>query len=352
MKTRLTLIFAALVVLLGAMGWLLQDRRMNPALPVMAAEHDLNMSVAPAAAPTTPPTTPSTAAPAIAAAVPVATAPVALIVTPVFQSTTTPMVHVEVSGEMKYVARAGDTVSELAIALLGSDSKAHRDWVIAANSSLQTNPDRVLEGQTYSIDLSAVPVSDNAAAAQMPNVAAIVPVTSASPKEISPSVNPASDDKAVDAASGPKLKYTAQPGDSVAVLAGNLLGGDTRANRETIIAGNASLQQDPNHLVAGKTYTIAVPNGLAADPSAPQAKVPATQPDADEVAQLSVGRTLRYTAQPGDSVSKLAVVLLGSDTPANRDLVTKSNPSLKKDPDHLVAGQTYWIAAPTADAMP
>ena len=26
--------------------------------------------------------------------------------------------------------------------------------------------------------------------------------------------------------------------------------------------------------------------------------------------------------------------------------------ALKKDPDHLVAGQTYWINAPTADATP
>ena len=53
---------------------------------------------------------------------------------------------------------------------------------------------------------------------------------------------------------------------------------------------------------------------------------------------------------PNDTVSKLAVVLLGSDTPENRDLIIKSNPSLRQNPDHLVAGQTYWIDAPTADA--
>lgn len=58
---------------------------------------------------------------------------------------------------------------------------------------------------------------------------------------------------------------------------------------------------------------------------------------------------LRYTAKPGDTVSKLAVALLGSDTPANLELILRSNFNLKQDPDHLVAGQTYWINAPTAD---
>ena len=77
------------------------------------------------------------------------------------------------------------------------------------------------------------------------------------------------------------------------------------------------------------------------------AKVPTTQPDADEAARLSVGRSLRYTAAAGDTVSKLALKLLGSDTAANRDLIIQSNPSLKADPDQLTAGRTYWIPAPT-----
>jgi hypothetical protein len=51
-------------------------------------------------------------------------------------------------------------------------------------------------------------------------------------------------------------------------------------------------------------------------------------------------------------VSKLATVLLGSDTPANRDLIVSSNFSLKQDPDRLVAGVTYWIPAPVRDAKP
>src|SRR5437764_889250 len=76
------------------------------------------------------------------------------------------------------------------------------------------------------------------------------------------------------------------------------------------------------------------------------------QPDADDLVKLSMGRALRYTAKPGDTVSKLAVALLGSDSRANRDLIIKSNASLKQDPDHLEAGRTYWIAAPTVAATP
>jgi hypothetical protein len=334
MKSRLTLIFAALVVLLGAMVWVVQSQKGATTVAQMAIE----------------PGVANRAQPVVVQAAISATAPSAVIAF-MAAAKTAPMVHVEPSGEVKYVARDGDTVSQLAIALLGSDSKEHRDAVIVANSSLRSNPDLVMEGQTYSIVQPQVPTADEKLANQQPGGAMAALVATPVPVENAASAQPALEEK-IPAALGAKLKYTAQPGDSVAVLAGNLLGGDTKANRETIIAGNSSLQQNPDHLVAGKSYTIMAPNGLSADPGAPQAKTPTTQPDADEVARLSMGRMLRYTAQPGDSVSKLAVVLLGSDTPANRDLITKSNPSLKNDPDHLVAGQTYWIAAPVADAMP
>ncbi len=292
MKSRLTLIFAALLVLLGAVIWMVQDRHTGAAAPAAAVAARVAPAARQAIAPTTAP------------------AAVASVETPGPQGKSSPMVQVDTSGGAKYVAQAGDTLSQLATALLGSDSKEHRELVIAANPSLQADPDRVLAGQTYS------------------------------------SVR---DDKTAVAGSGPQLKYTAQRGDTVSGLASNLLGGDTKANREGIVAGNASLQQDPDHMVAGQNYTIVARKGLAADPGAAPAKVPTTQPEADEAALLGVGRTLRYTAQTGDTVSKLAVVLLGGDTPANRDLIIKSNPSLQRNPDHLTAGQTYWITAPTAD---
>ena len=333
MRFRLTLIFAALVVLLGAMIFVIQDRRTDVSAPAMA--------VAPAeqsAAPSAP-----AAVPAVAPALTLA--PAAPVVEQLPQVKAAPMVHVDASGSVQYIARAGDTLSQLAIALLGSDTKEHREAIIAANVALQSNPDRVLEGQAYSI-AAASNGGTNDAAISSPAAA------SATPQENATSVKPASDIKADGAATGPRMKYTAQPGDTVSTLAANLLGADTKANRDGIIAGNTSLQEDPNRLIAGKSYTIVARNGLAANPNAPQAQAPATQPEADDAARLGVGRMLRYTAQPGDTVSKLAVVLLGSDTASNRELIINSNANLKQNPDHLVAGQTYWIAAPTADGLP
>ncbi|MDB5304873.1 MAG: hypothetical protein JWM97_2422 [Phycisphaerales bacterium] len=339
MKSRLTLIFAALVVLLAAMVWMVRDRFTGAVVPSMAAGRTVVIRVKPIAEQTTTPTT----------------APVASAAAPASEGKSSPMVHVDASGAVIYVARAGDTVSQLAVALLGSDSRKHRDAVIAANTSLQSDPDRVLTGQTYSVPSSSV-AGDELNADQRPDAASTAPVAAAGAKEDAPAIKPTSADKANDRAAatarGPKLQYTAQRGDTVSGLAAGLLGGDTKANREGIIAGNASLQQDPDHLIAGQNYTIVARNGLAADPDAPKAKAPTTQPDADEAARLGVGRTLRYTALAGDTVSKLAVVLLGSDTPANRDLIVKSNFTLKQDPDHVIAGRTYWIAAPTANPTP
>jgi phage tail protein X len=260
----------------------------------------------------------------------------------------------DASGAATYAARAGDTVSQLAVALLGRDTQANRDAVIAANPTLQSNPDRVLAGQTYSAD-SSLDALDDQAQDRQERVASAVSVATASPKEDAPAAEPTAESETAGntgAVDGPSLQYTAQPGDTVRGLAADLLGGDTKANRKGIVAENASLQQNPDHLVAGKSYTIVARNGLSADPDAPQAMVPTTQPDADDAARMSIGRMLGYTAKPGDTVSKLAVILLGSDTRANRDLIVRSNFTLKQKPDHLVAGVTYWIPAPIAESRP
>jgi len=50
-----------------------------------------------------------------------------------------------------------------------------------------------------------------------------------------------------------------------------------------------------------------------------------------------------YKAGEGDTVSRMASKFLGENTPANRDLIVKANPSLTKNPDIVVAGRTYRI---------
>lgn len=338
MKSRLSLIFAALVVVLGAMLWVVQDRKTGASAPALeaapAVAHAPISDIHPE-----PAANEATAAPIAPAA---RAMPVAAPSAP--QAKAPASVQINADGHVTYVARAGDTVSDLAIALLGSDSKERRDAVIAANSTLQTNPDLVLAGQIYVMGRPLIQTM-NAAHDQKSDV---ISTAAASAKKAALSVNTRINDTAALVVDAPKLKYSAQPGDTVRVLAASFLGGDTKANRDSIIRENTSLQQDPNHLVAGRSYTISAPNGLAAGPAAPLVIVPTSQPDSDDILQVGMGRTLRYRAQSGDTVSKLAVVLMGSDMPANRELIVRNNPSLKQNPNHLTAGRTYWIAAPNA----
>lgn len=60
--------------------------------------------------------------------------------------------------------------------------------------------------------------------------------------------------------------------------------------------------------------------------------------------------TKPYTAEKGDSLSKIAAKMMGKNTKANRDAIAKANPSLQKNPDSITAGKVYLI--PTQDAQP
>jgi hypothetical protein len=322
------------------MVWVVQDRSTAAALPMAAAP--LEVGQVPPAAEEQSIVTAAPVAVHASGAEPVAAA--------VPQAKAAPRVSIDSSGAATYVARDGDTVSQLAVALLGSDSKQHRDAIVAENVSLQSNPDRVLTGQAYSVGTRpAARAASDVDDQRLDGSATSAAVTAGAPEGATVQKAVPTDKPHVAAApTGPKLMYTAQTGDTVRALASDLLGGDTKVNRDAIIDGNASLQADPDRMLVGKRYTIAAPDGLSADPTATRAKGPTTQPGADEVARLSGGRSLRYTAVVGDTVAKLAMTLLGSDTPANRDLIIQTNPSLKLDPDHLSEGQTYWIPAPTA----
>ncbi|MDQ3029875.1 MAG: hypothetical protein M3R09_07590 [Actinomycetota bacterium] len=237
----------------------------------------------------------------------------------------------------RYTAMDGDTLSNVTGGLLGSDTKSNRNAVVAANPSLQADPDYVRAGKTYVLTLS--PQGAVAAASQVRTEARPIP-------------QPAAAAEAVLSDADRVLRYTAQPGDTVSTLAASLLGENSTANRDTIISHNRSLRNDPHLVVAGTTYRIHVTDGLSAvaRPVSTQLSSPSAQPDADEAVRLGSGRDLRYTALAGDTVFKLAEVLLGSDTQANREAIINSNPSLKADPDRVVAGQTYWIQAPSAPA--
>jgi len=346
MKRRMNIILVAILVILGALITISLRGQKTEVVTVAA------QAAAPAA-PTTPSPMPALPTPVqvsfkpapapIAQAqasvpMPVPTAEPATIAppaTPAPQVDATKVVTYGAGEKLGYTAVKGDTLPNVVIGLQGSDTKKNRDAVIAANPSLQADPDRVLIGKTYVVSApEAVAITP-----AMPEPSgAKVPTTQ---PEVSDAAHPNSDRV---------LRYTAQPGDSVSVLAADLLGSDSKTNRDAIIDRNQSLQNDPDHVIAGKTYKIPTSGGLSAAPApaAVSSPVPTTQPDADGVVQIGTGRELRYTARAGDTVSKLAQVLLGSDTQANRDAIINNNASLKSDPDRVVAGQTYWIPAPVA----
>ena len=56
----------------------------------------------------------------------------------------------------------------------------------------------------------------------------------------------------------------------------------------------------------------------------------------------------KYTAQPGDTLSRLAGRFLGGNTKANRDLIVKANPSLASDPNRIIVGRAYIIPGATS----
>jgi hypothetical protein len=239
-----------------------------------------------------------------------------------------------------HIVQPGETVSSLAGDLLGKDSKTNRDAIINANASLQADPDKLVAGKTYRIPSSA----DAAAPDSAPVVAAPtkVKVDPAVEAAVAPIVKPAP---------VKVLKYTAAPGDTVGKMAAAFLGSDDQPNEDAIIAANPSLRADADHVEVGRAYRIPAPDGLSVSTvAAPASPRPTSQPDADQLVVAGSPRELRYTAVAGDTVSKMAIQLLGNDTQETRDLIIKNNPSLKKDPDRVIAGQTYWIPAPSASA--
>ncbi|WP_428937701.1 LysM peptidoglycan-binding domain-containing protein [Fontivita pretiosa] len=102
-------------------------------------------------------------------------------------------------------------------------------------------------------------------------------------------------------------QYVAEPGDSVSKMASKFLGANTRANRDAIIRLNPSLQQDPNKVIAGRTYQI--PTNVAA-PTSPAAPTAATAPPPNQ--QLASAGEYWYIVKENDSLWKIASEQLGN----------------------------------------
>ena len=109
------------------------------------------------------------------------------------------------------------------------------------------------------------------------------------------------------------------------------MGGNTKANRDALVAANPSLQQNANMVIVGRTYVI--PGSGSATSAAPQQSAPAPAPaqvastsekPAPSPAASAASATPQYfyTVKAGDSLTKIAVMQLGSAdaVPAIMDL--------------------------------
>jgi LysM repeat protein len=99
-------------------------------------------------------------------------------------------------------------------------------------------------------------------------------------------------------------EYRAVPGDSLSRLAAKLPGGNTKANRDAIMAVNPALKANPNVVIAGRTYIL---------PAAGPAITPAHSAVAAVPAAAAATRQERwYTVKEGDSLWRIASEEVGS----------------------------------------
>lgn len=129
-------------------------------------------------------------------------------------------------------------------------------------------------------------------------------------------------------------KHVAEIGDSVSRMAARFMGGDTRANRDALIAANASLKQNANLVVVGRSYIIPPsPASTAVAAPAPAAApvqvvssiptpMPPPAPKQIEVPVAPSAPEHFYIVKAGDNLTRIAVEQLGSAgaVPALMDL--------------------------------
>lgn len=121
------------------------------------------------------------------------------------------------------------------------------------------------------------------------------------------------------------IEYKAKSGDTLGHLAARAFGRSTSDNNAKIVALNPSLADDPNLIVAGRTYRLPADAKEAAAIQVPTVREP-------------VAKT--YTVREGDNLWQIAARQLGN---GNRHTeIVKLNPALN-DPNALQPGMTLKL---------
>jgi len=116
-------------------------------------------------------------------------------------------------------------------------------------------------------------------------------------------------------------QYKAEAGDNLAKIAQKTLGAPSKANITAIIAANPTLQANPNLVVAGRAYMI--PPIAAATPAPTPTPTPAPIQPTPAPRELPITENTQpqptptkpeyfYTVKAGDSLTKIAVIQLGT----------------------------------------
>jgi nucleoid-associated protein YgaU len=125
------------------------------------------------------------------------------------------------------------------------------------------------------------------------------------------------------------------------------------------IRQTASRSALPAQVQQSNPNPAAVDNNPPGPPATPGSLQQVAQAQGEPIVGVSdsaANGVRKYSAEPGDTLSRLAGRFLGANTKANRDIILKANPSLQSDPNRIIVGRTYLIpgsaaAQPTPPAV-
>lgn len=148
---------------------------------------------------------------------------------------------------------------------------------------------------------------------------------------------------------GKLVEYKAEPGDNLSKLAIKLMGGNSKANRDAIVAANPSLKDNPNMIVVGKKYQIPAPASEKAE--APRAESPAARSEAPikpataekQVVEPRTGGQSIYVVKENDTLWKIASRELGSGAAWTQ--IKELNQDVLKGNDQVVANMKLRMPA-------
>ncbi len=199
------------------------------------------------------------------------------------------------------------TVVQVGPANSGQPVTAPRQTQQAANSPA---PEQPIAGNT-AIDSNAPPEPRRADASKQSSLEQVA-------NEMQEPVVPVDQKPAAQppqlAATGQK-QYQAQPGDTVSRMAARFLGANTKTNRDLIINANASLKDDPDKVIVGKSYIIPTATNTTVAHSVPKLAdkvVVVDDPRASARPAAPASAEHIYVVKPGDTLTKIAVEQLGT----------------------------------------